>query len=146
MSGRKPRASYVAAAQERARLRGWWGMTCGLMMFAIGLALEIYYLGALVDWHSQLSHPDEARAALRGPIKELWMVLAFPSIIPFMAVGGIMLNTVIWLIPPLRRISEKPGKIDASLSFGPMQKGLFQGFIWTWWMILMGVALAWLAP
>ncbi|RIA46291.1 hypothetical protein DFR49_0827 [Hephaestia caeni] len=115
-------------------------------MFAIGLALETYYLGALLDWHSQLSHPDEARVALRGPIKEWWVLLVFPSILPFMAAGGIMLNTVIWLIPPLRRVSEKPGKIDVSLSFGSMQKGLFQGLIWTWWTIPLGVVVAWLMP
>src|SRR3989344_3832890 len=133
MTSRKRHAPYVAVAQKRAALRGWWGMICGLTMGAIGLVLEFYYLVALLNWHNQLSHPEEARIVLRGPIKEFWVLLVFPSIIPFMAMGGIMLNTVIWLIPPLRRVSEKPGKIDPNLRFGPMQKGLFQGLIWTWW-------------
>lgn len=145
MTRKKPREHYIGAARERARQRGLWGAICGLTMTATGFLLTGYYLWILVGWHARLHHAGRPFLFGGRPI-EFWELIPVLSLLPFMAIAGIILNCLIWLIPPVRRLSERPSRHNPSLGFVPMQIGLLQALKWTFWLIPLGVVAAWLAP
>jgi len=50
---------------------------------------------------------------------------------PLLAWSGVALNLVIWLIPPLRRLSERPAKSNPALGFKPMTLELVRFGLWS---------------
>lgn len=142
---REPR--YTMQARERAKLRGWWGFTCAMLTGVIAIAALTWIILMLADWHDQLHHPERLGiVSPDGRPVELWLVPALATFVPCLAVVGLLLNTVIWLTPPLRALSEQSGRIDPNLGFVPMQAGLAKLALWSIWTIPLAVVTAWLAP
>lgn len=145
MTRKQSKRREIGGARERARQRGLWGAICGLTMATLGFILTGYFGFILVDWHTQLYHPARSVLFAGRPV-EFWELILVPSLLPFMAAAGIAMKCIIWMIPPLRRLSEKPAKHNPSLGFVPMQKGLFDALKWTWWTIPIGALAAYLLP
>ncbi|CAM8663474.1 hypothetical protein PX699_24320 [Sphingobium sp. H39-3-25] len=134
-------ANYVTRAKHRAALRGWWGFVCAILMGTIGISAWIFLTLELLNWHDQLYHPERYKVFPRGPM-ELWSFFLIPTAAPCLIIATIMLNSVIWLFPPLRRLSEEPAKTDPSQSFGPVQRSLAKGAFWSSWTIPLAVMAA----
>jgi hypothetical protein len=99
---------------------------------------------ALANWHDRLHHPELIGVFPRH--SELWQIAPFITVAPCFTGAGLVLNTIIWLIPPLRALSEGPARINPDLGFWPMQRGLAKLTLWSIWTLPLAVAAAWLAP
>jgi len=144
MGNNRPSSDYVTAAQGRAKLRGLWGFTCALLGWLLAITAWVLLLVTLLDWHLQLHHPERVGVFPRQ--MEFWEIAPLLTILSLLPIGGLILNTVIWLIPPLRQLSERPARIDPQLGFLPSQRKLLQFALWTSWTFPLAILAAWLAP
>jgi hypothetical protein len=116
--------------RERAAVqRTWWKPIERLLVLAVTLALYSTFARYAVWGLHVVIHPeDTGRLAqvLAGPPRFVPLVGLFGGFVPFLCLSGIVVNSVVCLIPPLRRVSERGSDQHQELTIRRANRDLFR--------------------
>ncbi|EJL30388.1 hypothetical protein PMI01_03166 [Caulobacter sp. AP07] len=119
-------------ARQEAQ-RSWWKPIERLLV--IGLAFGLmgaFSRYALWPLHVAFHPKDTERFAeiLRGPVQPQAVVVLLALIWPAVCLGGVVVNSAVYWVPPLRRVSEKGGDRHPELNIGTANRALLKAAFW----------------
>ncbi|WP_029916700.1 hypothetical protein [Caulobacter sp. UNC358MFTsu5.1] len=105
--------------ERRDAQRSWWKPIEVLLVLGLCLVSYVWFCRHLV-WglHVVFHREDAGRLAqvMAGPVQALPLIVLLVAVFPFLCLAGVVVNTIVYFIPPLRRVSEKGSDRVAGLT------------------------------
>jgi len=127
----KLRPGRRARAQAQ---QSWWKPVERLLVLAVFAGGYFHFCTHAIWGLHVLFHPEAAGGlakALAGPLRFVPLVGVVAGAAPFLFLAGIVVNSIVYCIPPLRRVSEKGADRHAELTIRNANRGLFKAVLWS---------------
>ncbi|MBO9560712.1 MAG: hypothetical protein J7515_19280 [Caulobacter sp.] len=113
--------------ERREAQKSWWKPIETLLVIGLCLASYFWFCRHVVWGLHEVLHPEDAgrfTQAMAGPAQVLPIIVILVAILPFFSLAGMVVNTIVYFIPPLRRVSEKGSDRVAGLTIGHANREL----------------------
>ena len=114
--------------------KSWWKPIEKLLVVTVTL-ISYYGFARFAVWGIHVVfHPEDAgrfAQVVAGPLRVLPLVALVAGAMPFLCLGGVVVNSIVYFIPPLRRVSEKGSDRHAELTIRNANRELLKAGLWS---------------